>query len=345
VPDYVERNWFQNYAGRGRPDDFGLYAVSYPQAGFLFDQATRDSVSWFNYGEAIAGVVPPPFIADKDATPDILAGVAQRFQGSDLGPEAGGCFANDGWIGFDGFTGQEIFDSTPPTGAPAGSISRTDCFRSRFAQQLATGTVPDFSYITLTNDHTRGLEPGSPTPTAMIADNDLALGQIVDTISHSPIWGSSAIFVVEDDSQDGADHVDGHRTVAAVISPYAKAGAVVSSRYDQLSMIRSMELIRGMQPLGLADSLATPMYAAFTRTAHNSAPFDALPETVDLLARNPSTPATRALSRGMDFNHGPDHVSQRALDSVLWKSVHGVRSVPPPPGPNSTPERSADSGG
>src|SRR5262249_20234833 len=162
-------------------------------------------------------------------------------------------------------------------------------FRTRFGQQVTAGRVPAFNYITLTNDHTRGLEPGAHTPGAMIADNDLALGQIVDTISHSAIWSSSAIFVVEDDSQNGADHVDGHRAVAAVISPYAKSDTTVSTRYDQLSMIRSMELILGMRPLGLADALATPMYDAFSPTPDNSAPFTALPETVDLLARNPNT--------------------------------------------------------
>jgi YVTN family beta-propeller protein len=335
VSDYVEKNWWQNYAGRGRPADFDLYAVSFPQRGYLFDQATRDGVSWFNYGE-VAGNVPPPFVADKDLDPATGAGVLRRFAGSDLGPLAGpgNCYANVGAIGTDPLLGLEVFDSSKPAGAPAGSLSRTDCFRAKFAAQVAAGTVPALNYMVLTNDHTRGVQPGARTPFAMVADNDLGLGQIVDTISHSPIWSSSAIFVVEDDSQDGADHVDAHRTVAAVISPYAKYGAVIHTRYDQLSIDRSIELILGMHPLGLLDAVATPMYDAFASTPVNADPFMALPETTDLLARNPSTAFTRRMTAGLDFTH-IDAVPQHTFDNVLWKYVHGPSSIPPPPGPNA----------
>jgi hypothetical protein len=130
--------------------------------------------------------------------------------------------------------------------------------------------------------------------------------------------------------------------VAAVISPYAKPGTVVSNRYDQLSMIRSMELILGMQPLGLWDAVATPMYDAFQSVPANSAPYDALPENINILLRNGTTPANQALSAGMDFQSGVDRVPQRELDAVLWKSVHGVNSTPPPPGPNAEGETSGD---
>jgi hypothetical protein len=127
--------------------------------------------------------------------------------------------------------------------------------------------------------------------------------------------------------------------VGAVISPYAARNAVVHNRYDQLSMIRSMELILGMHPLGLFDALATPMYDAFSSNPANSAPFTASPEQVDLLARNANTATNRALSAGLDLNHGVDRVPQRTLDGVLWKSVHGASSTPPPPGPNADPEK------
>jgi DNA-binding beta-propeller fold protein YncE len=334
VSDYVEKNWFQNYGGRGRPYDFGVYAVTFPQNGFLFDQADRDNVSWFNYGEAIAGVVS--IFPDKDRTPDVAADENRKLAKSDLGQN--GCYANDSSVGKDSISGQEVFDSSLPTGAPTGSQSRFDCFSQRFGAQLATNTVPAFNYLVMTNDHTRGLEPGARTPQAMIADNDRALGQIVDRISHSSIWSSSVIFVVEDDSQDGSDHVDAHRTLAAVISPYARRGAVVHSRYDQLSMIRSIELILGMHPLGLFDALATPMYEAFGTTPTNSEPYGAVPEQVDLLARNANTATNRALSAGLDLDHGVDRIPQRTLDAVLWKSAHGAAAVPPPPGPNADPE-------
>jgi YVTN family beta-propeller protein len=331
VSDYTEKNWFQNYAGRGRPYDFGVYSVTFPQDDFLFDQAEKQGISWFNYGEAIAGTVPVS--ADKDRTPDELAKETTKFGRSDLGQN--GCYANDSSIGKDSITGQEVYDSSLPAGSPSGAESRFDCFKSRFDSQVATGTVPAFNYLVMTNDHTRGLEPGARTPRAMIADNDLAVGQLVDEISHSPIWDSSAIFVVEDDSQDGADHVDAHRTIAGVFSPYAKQGAVVAGRYDQLSMVRSMELILGMQPLGLFDALATPMYDVFGSTPDNAAPFTAVPARQDLRARNANTAANRALSQGLDLDHGPDRISQKTLDGLLWKSVHGPDAVPPPPGPNA----------
>jgi DNA-binding beta-propeller fold protein YncE len=334
VSDYVHKNWHQNYGGRKRPYDFGVYAVTFPQNLFLFDQADRDNISWFNYGEAIAGVVG--VFPDKDRTADVAADQERKLAKSDLGQN--GCYANDSSVGKDSVTGVEVFDSSLPMGAPTGATSRYDCFRQRFQAQDATGTVPSFNYLVLTNDHTRGLEVGARTPYAMVADNDLAVGQIVDLISHSSVWSSSAIFVVEDDSQDGADHVDAHRTTAAVISPYAIRGAVVPNRYDQLSIIRSIELILGMHPLGLFDALATPMYDAFRSSPANNEPYNVLPENVNLLDRNANTAQNRALSAGLDLDHGVDRVPQRVLDSVLWKSAHGAASTPPPPGPNAEGE-------
>ena len=340
VSDYVHKNWHQNYGGRKRPYDFGVYAVTFPQNKFLFDQADADGVSYFNYGEAIAGVVG--VFPDKDRTPDVAADQTRKLAKSDLGQN--GCYANDSSVGRDSVTGVEVFDSSLPMGAPTGATSRFDCFNQRFQGQLLTGTVPAFNYLILTNDHTRGLEPGARTPQAMIADNDLAVGQIVDVISHSSIWPSTTIFVIEDDSQDGADHVDAHRTTGAVISPYARRGAVVQNRYDQLSMIRSMELILGMHPLGLFDALATPMYDAFGSVPDNAEPYNALPENVNLLDTNANTATNQALSAGLDMNHGVDRVPQSKLDAVLWKAIHGAKATPPPPGPNAEGEGAEEDG-
>src|SRR5262245_8620066 len=188
--------------------------------------------------------------------------------------------------------------------------------------------------MTLPNDHTAGGSPGHHTPRAMVADNDEALGQLVDLISHSKYWSSSAIFVVEDDSQDGFDHQDAHRIPAYVISPYAKRG-LDGTPYDMVSAIRSMELILGMRPLNLFDSQAAPMYDAFTSTPDNSAPFDAVAPTYDLLEENPASPsgAARAGSR-IDLTV-PDQIRQRLLDKIVWQSVYGPGSTPPPPGPNA----------
>ena len=195
VSDYVVKNWHQNYAGRGRPYDFGVYAVTWPSQGFLFDQAEKQGISYFNYGEAVAGVVP--LFPDKDRTPDDLAKVNRKFAKSDLGaPLPGHCYPNDAYSGgVNLLTQQEVYDSSLPAGVLPPAESRFDCFRTKFTAQLATGTVPAFNYMVLANDHTAGTAPGRRTPTAMIADNDHALGQVVDLISHSPIWGSSLILV------------------------------------------------------------------------------------------------------------------------------------------------------
>ena len=340
VSDYVTKNWHQNYAGRGRPYDFGVYSITWPAKRFLFDAAEAQGISWFNYGEAIAGTVPFP---DKDRNADENQQVTTKFSHSDLG-EAGfnlfgvqvpssNCYPNDASIGKDALTQQDVYDSTAPATAP-GALSRAECFRQKFTAQAMAGSVPAFTYMVLTNDHTNGLAPGRRTPQAMVADNDYALGEIVDTISHSSVWGSSLILVMEDDSQDGADHVDAHRIPAFAISPYTKRRAVVHTRYDFPSIIRTLELPIGIKPFTLYDALATPMYDAFDPTPQNSEPFDAAAPTVDLTATNPNTPANRAAVRGYNMT-ATDRVPQRVLDEQLWHAVHGQGSKPPPPGPNA----------
>ena len=331
VSDYVNKNWHANYGGRGRPYDFGVYAVTWPANGFLFDQAERQGISYFNYGEAVAGDVP--LFPDKDRSPQDATEISRKFAHSDLGPN--GCYPNDSSIDKDSITGQEVWDGSPPAGAALGSESRFDCFQRKFTAQVATGTVPAFNYLVLTNDHTVGVSPGERTPRALVADNDYGLGQVVDLISHSSIWKQSAIFVVEDDSQDGADHVDAHRIPALVVSPYARQGAIVHTRYDFLSVIRSMELIVGMKPLGLFDALGTPMYDAFQSKPSNDAPYTAVVPAQSRTEVNPATAANAAMSRGLNF-HGLDRVPQRVLDAVLWRSVHGAKAQPPPPGPNAS---------
>ena len=343
VSDYVVKSWHANYAGRGRPYDFGVYAVTWPSQRFLFDQATEQGISWFNYGEAVAGTVPLP---DKDRRPQEDAEVAAKFGNSDLGPLSPGpqlpppapCFSNDASSGgVNVITMQEVFDSSRPAGAnPATTESRFECFEQRFNQQLATDSVPAFNYLTFANDHTAGTTPGARTPNAMIAENDLALGEVVDLISHSPIWEKSLILVIEDDSQDGADHVDAHRIPALAISPYTKRGAVVSNRYDFLSFIRTLELVIGMEPLNLFDATAVPLYDAFdSDPSDNDEPYDAIVPAVDLLERNPANATNARLSEELPLMF-TDRTPQRMLDRILWQYVHGPDSEPPPPGPNAS---------
>jgi DNA-binding beta-propeller fold protein YncE len=350
VSDYVQRNWEQNYAGRGRPYDFGVYSITWPGTGFLFDRALQQHISFFNFGEAIAGTVPIFNADDRDATGSDDALVNEKFTHSDLGAAALGygaqCYPNDASIGVDAvadylhgkshgvYPKRETFDSSLPPGAPALSESRFSCFQDRFRQWLASRSVPSFVYLVLPSDHTQGVDPGARTPRAMVAENDYALGQVVDEISHSSVWSSSAIFVLEDDSQDGADHVDAHRMPAAVFSPFAKRGAVIHTRYDMLSFIRSMELILGMRPLSLADGDATPLYDAFTFTPTNPEPFSVVGPAYPLLERNPNTPSNRDLAHRYDMHH-IDAIPQDEFDRLLWLSVHGPSTQPPPPGPDA----------
>jgi len=168
-----------------------------------------------------------------------------------------------------------------------------------------------------------------------VADNDWALGEIVQTISHSKIWGSSLILVLEDDAQDGADHVDAHRTPALVISPYTRRGAVVHNRYDELSFLRTMELIVGIKPANLAEALALPLYGALDSKPTNSAPYDAIAPNVSVTATNPNTTANRDVSAGLNLN-ATDQVPEQQLDAILWHYVHGFSSTPPPPGPDAS---------
>ncbi len=342
VSDYVVKNWHQNYAGRGRPYDFGVYAVTWPAKRFIFDRAMADGVNFYNYGEAIAGDVP---LTDKDRTPQENAQVQQKFAKSDLGaPVPGSCYPNDAYIGQNAITQDEVWDSTPPPGAPPNSESRYDCFNQKFTAQLATNSVPPLNYMVLSNDHTQGLSPGRRTPQAMIAENDYGLGQVVDRISHSSIWPHSLILVVEDDSQDGADHLDAHRIPAFAISPYARKGAVVHTRYDFPSVLRTLEIPLGMHPMNIFDAMATPMYDAFTSTAANSAPYSVIKPSQNLNARNSKSASNVRAMRGVDVST-IDQVTQRKLDEILWQAVHGPQSKPPSPGPNAVRERMPDPDG
>src|SRR5262249_59381132 len=136
------------------------------------------------------------------------------------------------------------------------------------------GQMPNLVIVQLPSDHTGGTSPGYSTPKAAVADNDLALGQIVEGLSRSPFWKSLAIFVVEDDAQDGVDHVDGHRTVALAISPYVRRGSIDSTFYSQPSMLKTIELMLGLPTLSLFDLIANDMRASFTTDA-DVRPYDA----------------------------------------------------------------------
>lgn len=167
---------------------------------------------------------------------------------------------------------------------------RADIFLKEFQQYVKNGNLPNLSMMSLPNDHTSGTSPGYPTPEAMVADNDLALGRMVDAISHSPYWKDSAIFVVEDDSQNGVDHVDGHRMPAFVISPYAKHNSVNHTYYTQVDVVRTIEQILGLPPMNQMDAAANPMWGAFTDTL-DLTPFTVVSNQIPLNVMNPAVTA------------------------------------------------------
>ena len=160
---------------------------------------------------------------------------------------------------------------------------RTDIWLRSFQQSEKTGTLANLNLMWMPDDHTSGVGSGDPYPVAQVADNDLAVGRVVDAISHSRFWKSSAIFVVEDDPQNGVDHVDGHRSTALMISPYAKRGVVLDNYYTQLNMVKTIEQILGIQPMNQEDRAAEPMFSAFTNHP-DFTPYNALPNQIPLTA-------------------------------------------------------------
>jgi hypothetical protein len=162
-----------------------------------------------------------------------------------------------------------------------------------------------------------------------MGDNDLALGRVVEGVTHSRFWASTAIFVVEDDAQNGPDHVDAHRTVAYVISPYAKRGAVDSTMYTTSSMLRTMELILGLDPMSQFDAAATPMFRSF-RSRPDVRPYVSRPATVDLEALNSRTAWGSEMSDRMDFAR-EDAADDLLLNEVIWRSVKGASHPMPAP--------------
>src|SRR5262249_33830961 len=158
---------------------------------------------------------------------------------------------------------------------------RADIWLRSFKQSVKTGKLANLNLVWMPDDHTAGVGSGVPYPVAEVADNDLAVGRMVDAISHSKFWSSSAIFVVEDDTQNGADHVDGHRGPLLIASPYAKRAIIDSTYYTQLNVVRTIEQILGIAPMNQGDRAAQPVFNAFTNTA-NFAPYAHVPNQIPL---------------------------------------------------------------
>jgi YVTN family beta-propeller protein len=325
--DYLERS----FAGwpRSYPDGMGedeADALAYSPAGFLWDNALRHGVTIRNYGEFMAPAVRWRDPSRK-GTPDFPANYRT----------------------WKGESGEAVFRSEPmietirpfsPTAYVGWELAVPDQYRADFIlaelkEFAARGEFPQLTIVCLPNDHTSGTTEGAPTPAAQVADNDLALGRIVEALSHSPFWGQMAIFAIEDDPQDGFDHVSGYRTTAYVASPYAKRRQVVSTQYNTTSLVRTLEQILGLPPMNQLDASAVPLWDAFTDTA-DLTPFDAVPAHVPLDEMNPPARALAdpvaqrdaLASARMDFSR-VDRAPEDALNRILWRAMKGTREPYP----------------
>jgi DNA-binding beta-propeller fold protein YncE len=296
--DFVERIWPLGYRGDRRvpyPSEGAFEAAARPSGGYLWDKAAAKGISYRSYGEFIANgrTAEQP----GRATVKALEGhFDPMFRGFDLDyPDA----------------------------------ARADRFLAELAGFERAGDMPQLVILRLPNDHTSGTSPGKWTVTAGVGDNDLALGRIVEGLSKSRFWRQMAIFVVEDDAQNGSDHVDAHRTVALAISPYIKRHSVDSRMYSTSSMLRTMELILGLDPMSQFDAAARPMFNAFT-SVRDDTPYVHRPARVDLNARNTPGAPMADVSRRLDLEI-EDRADDLLFNEIIWKAVKGADAIMPPP--------------
>jgi YVTN family beta-propeller protein len=319
--DYMEKS----FAGfpRSYPDgmeDNNVDALAYAPSGFIWDKAIAHGRSLRVYGEfaitetawAIPGKKDAPKFLDyyRDFVDQThLINISSRPGIESLRP-----YLNTQTVGWD--------------------MDIPDAFRAaQFIKELReyerSGKFPNLIIICLPDDHTSGTKAGSPTPAAQVADNDLAFGQIVEAISRSPFWAKTCIFAIEDDPQNGWDHVSGFRTTAYVISPYTKRNAVISTQYNQTSILRSIGLILGLPPMNQIDATATPMGDCFTDVP-DLAPYVALPTNVPLDQMNPepkkisdATLRKDALASARLPLEEVDRCPEDMLNRILWHAMKG----------------------
>ena len=301
--EYVNKIWPMEYSKRapGALDapydgDAGHdHPVAVPQSGFLWDRLLKAGISFRNYGEWYSHEDE-----DQSKIHVYLAGLKDH---SDMNYR------------------DDIGDITDQ--------QRVDEWEREFSEFEANGQLPRFSLIYLPDDHTVGTKPGYHTPTAMVANNDLALGRVVERISKSRYWTESAIFVLEDDAQDGPDHVDAHRSPLLVISPYTRRHAVSHRSYSTVSVLKTMTQLLGIESLTYFDDRAPSLLSEFSSKPASEV-YACRHPGVSLEERNaPNAPGAKDSAR-WDF-HGPDRAPALELNRVIWQSVKGAASEPPAP--------------
>jgi DNA-binding beta-propeller fold protein YncE len=361
--DYLEKTWQQDYRGGQRTYDFeGVVAEGYPllqkipdvnepASGYLWGNLAAHGKTYYHFGEFIstkfcgeketANPQQGPMLAGRSCSPGSIK------PGEKL-PEAWGGGVNI-WPWAIPLMASNIATKPELVGhfaeeAPDFNLRipdqvRVDIFMKHLAgwvNDRAQGkdTMPNFVLLRLGNDHTAGTTPGGPTPKASVADNDLAIGRAVEAVSHSPLWEDTAFFILEDDAQDGGDHVDAHRSLALVISKYAPhaadGGVFVDSRfYSTVSTVRTMETLLGLPPMNNNDAFSSLMSPEFT------GPGDQAPFVADLSNRengliytaNTKTAVGAKESMKMDFRHA-DRADAQKLNVILWKDAMGAAPVP-----------------
>ena len=317
VTDYLEKA----YGGWPRSYPFdGGDAMAYASSGFLWDNALANKKTLRVYGEFV------------DAT------IRWRDPNRESGPNFLECYRDfvEGNNQVEVRASATIKTIEPyicPTaiGFPSivPDIHRAEQFIHELKNFEKQGHLPNLMIMLLPNDHTAGTRPGMPTPEAAVADNDLALGRVIEAVSHSKFWPKTCIFVVQDDPQSGFDHIDGHRTLAMVVSPYTRRKVVDSTNYNQTSMIRTMELILGLPPMNQFDASATAMTSCFVDQP-DLTPYAAVPNVIPLDRMNPEVSSIKdrrqrhwaltSLELPLD---DVDEADDDTLNRILWHSVRG----------------------
>ncbi len=318
VTDYLEKS-FGGFE-RSYPYD-GDDALAYSASGFIWDYVLRAGLTFRNYGEFVGAKISPPNLTWSDHYKDFIEGTNKIKINSRVKLQTLEPYTCPTYIGFPGKV-QDIY--------------RARQFINELEAYEKSGHLPNFIIMLLPNDHTVATREGFPTPRAAVADNDLALGRIVEAVSHSSFWKETAIFVVEDDPQAGLDHVDGRRTVAFCISPYTKRGKVISKYYNQNSILRTMELILGLPPMNQFDMAATVMTDCFTDKP-DFTPYTAVKNRIPLNEMNPRLSALKPGSKQLFYARKSmemplddiDEADEDLFNRILWHNAKGY-DVPYP---------------
>jgi YVTN family beta-propeller protein len=298
--DYVARDWTLTYSSRKGVDDDDEANLSKAPSGYLWDACARKGLSYRSYGEYGRRV------SQADG----------KFKIEGAVPGLVGHMCPD--YGIQKNPSERVRDT-----------NRVEVFLREFRQYEKDNNLPAFIVMSLGEDHTAGTSPGAFTPQACVASNDVALGRLIEAVSHSKYWPETAIFVIEDDPQNGPDHVDAHRTVGLVVSPYTKRHFVDSTQYSTVSLIRSIELILGLAPLSQYDAAARPMFHSFTDKL-DLTPYQHTPARIDLSAVNPKDAYGADRSAKMDFSEY-DRIDDFELNEILWRAIKGKDAPVPPP--------------